>query len=140
MRASILVLGPLLSRYGRAEVSLPGGCAIGSRPVDVHINGMRMLGADIEVVDGFIKAKVDHRLKGTALDLGKITVTGTENLIMAAVLAEGKTVIHNAACEPEVEDLANFLNTLGAHITGAGTSTITIDGVDELSGGSYQIM
>src|SRR3990167_8155788 len=124
MRASILVLGPLLSRYGRAEVSLPGGCAIGSRPVDVHINGMRMLGADIEVVDGFIKAKVDHRLKGTALDLGKITVTGTENLIMAAVLAEGKTVIHNAACEPEVEDLANFLNTLGAHITGAGTSTI----------------
>lgn len=140
MRASILVLGPLLSRYGKAKVSLPGGCAIGSRPVDVHINGMRALGADIEVVDGFICAQVKHRLKGTELNLGKITVTGTENLIMAAVLAEGKTVIHNAACEPEVEDLANFLNTLGAKISGAGTETIEIEGVERLTGGHYHIL
>ncbi|WP_304985806.1 UDP-N-acetylglucosamine 1-carboxyvinyltransferase [Coxiella-like endosymbiont] len=135
MRASILVLGPLLARYGEAEVSLPGGCAIGSRPVDVHIDGMQVLGANVELVDGFIRANVDGRLKGTELNLGKITVTGTENLIMAASLAEGQTIIHNAACEPEVQDLANFLNKMGARISGAGTDTIVIDGVDRLSGG-----
>ena len=140
MRASILVLGPLLSRFGEAEVSLPGGCAIGSRPVDVHIEGMRALGADIELVDGFIRATVNGRLKGAKLNLGKITVTGTENLIMAATLAEGQTVIHNTACEPEVQDLANFLNRMGARILGAGTDTIIIDGVDRLLGGSYHIL
>ncbi len=140
MRASILVLGPLLSRFGSAEVSLPGGCAIGSRPVDVHIDGMRALGAEIEVENGFIRGSVDGRLKGTELNLGKITVTGTENLIMAAVLAEGQTIIHNAACEPEVQDLVNFLNKMGARIDGAGTDTVVIDGVDRLSGGNYAIM
>lgn len=140
MRASILVLGPLLARYGEAEVSLPGGCAIGSRPVDVHIDGMQELGANVELVDGFIRANVDGRLKGTELNLGKITVTGTENLIMAASLAEGQTIIHNAACEPEVQDLANFLNKMGARIFGAGTDTIVIDGVDRLSGGHYHVL
>ena len=141
MRASILVLGPLLSRFGKAEVSLPGGCAIGSRPVEVHIDGMRALGADIELVDGgFIHATVEGRLKGAELNLGKITVTGTENLIMAATLAEGQTIIHNTACEPEVQDLANFLNKMGARISGAGTDRIVIDGVDRLSGGSYSIL
>ncbi|WP_100622834.1 UDP-N-acetylglucosamine 1-carboxyvinyltransferase [Candidatus Coxiella mudrowiae] len=140
MRASILVLGPLLARYGEAEVSLPGGCAIGSRPVDVHIDGMQELGANVELVDGFIRANVDGRLKGTELNLGKITVTGTENLIMAASLAEGQTIIHNAACEPEVQDLANFLNKMGARIFGAGTDTIVIDGVDRLSGGNYHVL
>lgn len=140
MRASILVLGPLLARYGEAEVSLPGGCAIGSRPVDVHIDGMQVLGANVELVDGFIRANVDGRLKGTELNLNKITVTGTENLIMAASLAEGQTIIHNAACEPEVQDLANFLNKMGAQISGAGTDTIVIDGVDRLSGGRYYVL
>jgi len=140
MRASILVLGPLLSRFGEAEVSLPGGCAIGSRPVDVHIKGMRALGAKISVINGFIHGRVKGRLKGAELKLGKITVTGTENLVMAAVLAEGRTVIHQAAREPEVVDLANFLNTLGANISGAGTDTIVIDGVERLKGGSYRVM
>lgn len=140
MRASILVLGPLLARYGEAEVSLPGGCAIGSRPVDVHIDGMQALGANVELIDGFIRASADGRLKGIELNLGKITVTGTENLIMAASLAEGQTIIHNAACEPEVQDLANFLNKMGAQILGAGTDTIVIDGVDRLSGGRYRVL
>ncbi len=140
MRASILVLGPLLTRFGKAEVSMPGGCAIGSRPVDVHIEGLRRLGANIVVENGYIIASVDQRLKGAELNLGKITVTGTENLMMAAVLAEGKTVIYNAAKEPEVPDLANFLNVLGAKITGAGSDTITIVGVERLSGGSYTVM
>ncbi len=141
MRASILVLGPLLSRYGKAEVSLPGGCAIGSRPVDVHIDGMRALGAEVNVVNGFIQAEVKGPcLKGAELNLGKITVTGTENLMMAAALAEGKTIIHNAACEPEVLDLANFLNKMGAKISGAGTDTIEIEGVEHLIGGSYSVM
>lgn len=140
MRASILVLGPLLARYGKAEVSLPGGCAIGSRPVDVHLEGMRALGAHIELENGFIKAHVDGRLKGSELNLGKITVTGTENIIMGAVLAKGRTIIRNAACEPEVEDLAHFLNGLGAQISGAGTETIIVDGVDHLYGGSYNIL
>lgn len=140
MRASILVLGPLLARFGEAEVSLPGGCAIGPRPVDVHIEGMRQLGAEVDVKDGYIKARVHGRLKGRALDLGKITVTGTENLMMAATLAEGQTIIHNAACEPEVLDLANFLNKMGARIQGAGTETIVIDGVSRLFGGQYRVM
>ena len=140
MRASILVLGPLLARFGRAEVSLPGGCAIGSRPVDVHVAGLRAMGADILVENGFIQAKVNGRLTGAELKLGKITVTGTENLMMAASLAEGMTVIYQAAKEPEVVDLAEFMNQLGAKISGAGTDTITIHGVPRLGGGHYQIM
>lgn len=140
MRASIVVLGPLLARFGSAEVSLPGGCAIGPRPVDVHIDGLTQMGASITVSDGYIHASVEKRLKGAELHLGKVTVTGTENLLMAAVLAEGTTVIHNAACEPEVTDLANFLNVLGARIEGAGTSTITIHGVAHLNGGQYRVL
>ncbi|MDP1574097.1 MAG: UDP-N-acetylglucosamine 1-carboxyvinyltransferase [Coxiellaceae bacterium] len=140
MRASIVVLGPLLARFGRAEVSLPGGCAIGSRPVEVHIDGLIKMGADITVSDGYIHASVKGRLKGAILDLPKVTVTGTENLLMAAVLAEGTTVIRNAAQEPEVTDLANFLNHLGAKISGAGTDTITIEGVAHLSGGEYRVL
>ena len=140
MRASIVVLGPLLARFGRAEVSMPGGCAIGSRPVDIHIEGLTQMGAKIIVRDGYIHASVENRLKGAELHLGKVTVTGTENLVMAATLAEGVTVIHNAAREPEVTDLANFLNTLGARIEGAGTSTITIHGVTELHGGDYRVL
>jgi UDP-N-acetylglucosamine 1-carboxyvinyltransferase len=140
MRASVLVLGPLLGRFGHAEVSLPGGCAIGTRPVDQHLKGMRALGADIYVENGYIKAHAKERLKGATIPMDLVTVTGTENIMMAAVLAKGQTIIHNAAREPEVEDLANFLNTLGARIRGAGTSTIIIDGVDDLSGGSYQVL
>lgn len=140
MRASILVLGPLLARFGYAEVSMPGGCAIGSRPVDVHINGICAMGAQVDVVNGFIRARVDGRLKGAHLNLEKVTVTGTENLMMAAVLAEGRTVINNAACEPEVVDLANFLITMGARIEGAGTSTVIIDGVERLHGGRYSVL
>lgn len=139
MRASVLVLGPLLSRFGEAEVSLPGGCAIGSRPVDQHLKGMAAMGADISIENGYIKAKA-KRLHGATIVMDIVTVTGTENIMMAAVLARGQTIIHNAAREPEVEDLANFLNTLGAKITGAGTSTITIEGVDELGGGSYHVL
>lgn len=140
MRASIVVLGPLLARCGRAEVSLPGGCAIGSRPVDIHLEGMRALGAEIEIKDGFIHAQVNGRLRGAELRLDKITVTGTENLLMAATLAEGRTIIRNAAREPEVSDLANFLVTLGANIQGIGTETLVIDGVEELHGGRYRVM
>jgi UDP-N-acetylglucosamine 1-carboxyvinyltransferase len=140
MRASILVLGPLLGRFGEADVSLPGGCAIGTRPVDQHLKGLQAMGAKILVENGYIKAKVKGRLKGTAILMDIVTVTGTENIMMAAVLAEGQTTIHNAACEPEVEDLANFLNTLGAKISGAGTSVITIDGVKELGNGTYQVL
>lgn len=139
MRASVLVLGPLLSRFGHAEVSLPGGCAIGSRPVDQHLKGLQAMGADIHIDNGYIKAK-SGRLKGATIVMDIATVTGTENIMMAAVLAKGQTLIHNAAREPEVEDLANFLNALGAKISGAGTSTITIDGVDELNSGSYHVM
>jgi UDP-N-acetylglucosamine 1-carboxyvinyltransferase len=140
MRASILVLGPLLTRYGMADVSLPGGCAIGARPVDIHIKGMRAMGADINVENGYIKAKVKGRLQGAKLLLDIVTVTGTENLMMAATLAKGTTIIKNAAQEPEVVDLAHFLNNLGAKITGAGTDTIIIDGVDELNGGTYSVL
>jgi len=140
MRASVLVLGPLLGRFGRAEVSLPGGCAIGTRPVDQHLKGMQALGADISVENGYIRATAKSRLRGANIVMDIVTVTGTENVMMAAVLAEGQTVIHNAAREPEVEDLANFLNILGAKISGVGTSTLVIDGVDSLSGGAYQVL
>lgn len=140
MRASILVLGPLLSRFGEAYVSLPGGCAIGTRPVDQHIKGLIAMGADITVENGYIKAKSKKRLQGTTVVMDIVTVTGTENIMMAAALAKGQTIIHNAAHEPEVTDLANFLNTIGAKITGAGTSTIVIEGVNELSGGSYHVL
>lgn len=140
MRASIVVLGPLLAKFGRATVSLPGGCAIGSRPVDFHINGLMKMGADIVVENGYIKAEVKGRLKGARITFDIVSVTGTENLMMAAVLAEGTTVLENAACEPEVEDLGNFLNMLGARITGLGTKTITIEGVESLSGGSYTVL
>lgn len=140
MRASILVLGPLLARYGQAQVSLPGGCSIGSRPVDVHLKGMEALGAKIEVINGFVHASVQGRLIGAEVDLGKITVTGTENILMAAVLAKGKTTIYNAAREPEVGDLARFLNVLGAKISGIDTNTLVIEGVDSLGGGCYSVM
>ena len=131
MRASILVLGPLLARFGEAHVSLPGGCAIGTRPVDIHINGLIKMGADITVEGGFIHAKAT-RLKGCRLVLEQITVTGTENLLMAATLAEGTTIIENAAKEPEVTDLALFLNAMGAKITGIGTDVLIIEGVESL--------
>jgi UDP-N-acetylglucosamine 1-carboxyvinyltransferase len=131
MRASILVLGPLLARFGEAHVSLPGGCAIGTRPVDIHLNGLMKMGAEITVEGGFIHAKVD-RLKGARLVLEQVTVTGTENLLMAATLASGTTIIENAAREPEVTDLAYFLNAMGAKITGIGTDVLTIQGVDKL--------
>ncbi len=140
MRASIVVLGPLLARCGKAEVSLPGGCAIGPRPVDIHLEGMRALGAEIVIKNGFIHAQVNGRLRGAELTLEKITVTGTENLLMAATLAEGRTIIRNAAREPEVSDLANFLITLGAHIEGVGTDTLVIEGRENLAGGSYSVM
>lgn len=132
MRASIIVLGPLLARYGKAEVSLPGGCAIGSRPVDIHLKGLEAMGADIRVENGYIHASCE-RLKGTRLVLDMVTVTGTENLMMAATLAEGITVIENAAREPEVSDLAGFLNELGAKISGIGSDTLTIEGVESLA-------
>ena len=131
MRASILVLGPLLARFGEAHVSLPGGCAIGTRPVDIHLSSLEKMGTEIRVEQGYIHAKVD-RLKGCRLVLDKITVTGTENLLMAATLAEGETIIENAAREPEVTDLANFLNKLGAKIKGIGTDILTIQGVKSL--------
>lgn len=139
MRASILVLGPMLARYGKSDVSLPGGCAIGSRPVNLHINGLRAMGAEIEVEGGYIRARA-KRLKGTRLFMDMVTVTGTENLLMAATLAEGTTVIENAAREPEVVDLANFLVSMGAKIEGQGSDTITVEGVDELGGCDYSIL
>jgi UDP-N-acetylglucosamine 1-carboxyvinyltransferase len=141
MRASILVLGPLLARFGRADVSLPGGCAIGTRPVDLHLKALKAMGADISVKNGYIKARCKKgRLQGRVLVFDTVTVTGTENILMAAALAEGTTVIKNAAREPEVVDLANFLIQMGAKISGAGTATIEIDGVESLGGGSYAVM
>ena len=140
MRASVLVLGPLLTKCGRAEVSLPGGCAIGARPVDLHIEGLRQMGAHIVVENGYIKASVDGRLQGAHLLMDTVSVTGTENLMMAATLAEGVTVIENAAREPEVIDLARFLNTLGADVRGAGTDTLEIHGVKRLRGGEYRVL
>ncbi len=139
MRASILVLGPLLARYGEAEVSLPGGCAIGARPVDMHLSGLEAMGADIEVDQGYIKAKVG-RLKGARIVMDQVTVTGTENLMMAASLADGTTVIENAAREPEVVDLANFIIAMGGKIENAGTDTITIRGVENLQGCDYSVL
>ena len=139
MRASILVLGPLLSRYGQAQVSLPGGCTIGSRPVDLHLKGLSAMGAEIEVNEGYIHAS-SRRLHGAYINFDQVTVTGTENLMMAATLADGRTVIENAAREPEVTDLAQCLNTMGAKITGAGTSRIEIEGVKQLNGARYDIL
>ena len=140
MRASILVLGPLLTRYGKAEVALPGGCAIGSRPVNLHISALKAMGADIVVEDGYIKASVDGQLKGTNIFMDLVTVTGTENVMMAATLADGQTIIENAAREPEVVDLANCLVKMGADIQGQGTDTIVINGVKDLFGCSYSVM
>lgn len=141
MRASILVLGPLLARFGKADVSLPGGCAIGTRPVDLHLKALKSMGAEITVKNGFIKARCKRgRLQGRPLLFDTVTVTGTENILMAAVLAEGTTIIKNAAREPEVVDLANFLTQMGAKISGAGTATIEVEGVEALTGGSYSVM
>ncbi|UXI67491.1 UDP-N-acetylglucosamine 1-carboxyvinyltransferase [Tahibacter amnicola] len=139
MRASILVLGPLLARYGEASVSLPGGCAIGSRPVDLHIKGLQALGADVSVENGYIRARA-KRLKGARINMDIVTVTGTENIMMAAVLAQGTTIIENAAQEPEVVDLANCLNAMGAKVEGAGTATLVIEGVDRLHGTDYEVL
>jgi UDP-N-acetylglucosamine 1-carboxyvinyltransferase len=140
MRASILVLGPLLAKFGKADVSLPGGCAIGSRPVDLHLRGLEQMGADIKVENGYIRATNGGGLKGAHILMDQVTVTGTENLMMAATLAEGTTVIENAAREPEVVDLANYLNKMGAKITGIGTATIEIEGVQSLHGTEYNIL
>jgi len=139
MRASILVLGPLLARFGEAEVSLPGGCAIGSRPVNLHIKGLEAMGAEITIDGGYIKARAP-RLKGARIFMDMVSVTGTENLMMAATLADGTTVIENAAREPEVIDLANCLNSMGARVSGAGTDMITIEGVPRLAGGRHTII
>lgn len=139
MRASIVVLGPLLARYGQARVSLPGGCAIGPRPVDLHIRGLVAMGAEITVENGYINAKTSGRLQAADILFDTVTVTGTENIMMAATLAKGTTVLRNAAKEPEVQDLANFLNTLGAKISGAGSDIIEIEGVERLSGGTYAV-
>jgi len=140
MRASILVLGPMLARFGEANVSFPGGCAIGSRPVDIHLRGLEAMGATIEVDEGYIRAKCDGRLKGAHFFMDIVTVGGTENLLMAAVLADGKTVLENAAREPEIVDLAHCLCAMGAKIEGIGTDTLTIEGVEELSGCQYDVM
>jgi len=140
MRASILVLGPLLARFGHAEVSLPGGCAIGARPVNLHIQGLKLMGADIVVENGYIIARNSGRLKGATIFMDTVSVTGTENLMMAAALADGTTIIENAAREPEIVDLANCLNSMGAKVSGAGSDTLTITGVDKLHGARYSVM
>ena len=139
MRASILVLGPLVARFGRADVSLPGGCAIGSRPVNLHIDGLRRMGAEIRVENGYIRARAG-RLHGAQIVMDLVTVTGTENLMMAAALADGETVLENAAREPEVVDLANCLISMGARIRGAGTDTIVVEGVDRLGSTDYPVL
>jgi len=139
MRASVLVLGALLARFGKARVSLPGGCAIGPRPINLHLAGLQAMGAEIDLVEGYVVAKAS-RLSGTRLLFDTVTVTGTENLMMAATLAKGTTVLENAACEPEVEDLARLLQKMGARIEGAGTSTITIEGVEDLTGAPHRII
>ncbi|WP_300524952.1 UDP-N-acetylglucosamine 1-carboxyvinyltransferase [Alcanivorax sp.] len=140
MRASILVLGPMVAHFGKASVSLPGGCAIGSRPVDIHLRGLEAMGADIEVANGYVHASVEGRLKGARIVMDTVTVTGTENLMMAAALAEGTTYLENAAREPEVVDLADFINTMGGKVSGAGTDTITIEGVERLHGGHHEVI
>ncbi len=139
MRASILVLGPLVARCGRADVSLPGGCAIGARPVNIHVAGLQAMGADIHIEGGYIRARAS-RLRGARLVLETVTVTGTENLMMAAALADGETIIENAAREPEVVDLANFINAMGGKIRGAGTDTIVVEGVERLGGTHYDVL
>src|SRR5512135_3150970 len=139
MRASILVLGPLVARYGSADVSLPGGCAIGARPVNIHVAGLQAMGADVHIENGYIKARAG-RLTGARIVLETVTVTGTENLMMAACLAQGRTILENAAREPEVVDLAQFLNSMGAKVSGHGTDTIVIDGVESLHGTSYDVL
>jgi len=139
MRASILVLGPLVARYGQAEVSLPGGCAIGARPVNLHIEGLRALGADIAIDGGYIRARAG-RLRGARIAFDTVTVTGTENLLMAAVLARGETILENAAREPEVVDLARYLTAMGARIEGVGTSTISVEGVERLEGCEHRVV
>jgi UDP-N-acetylglucosamine 1-carboxyvinyltransferase len=139
MRASILVLGPLVARFGKADVSLPGGCAIGARPVNIHVAGLQAMGADISIEGGYIRARAG-RLKGARLVLDTVTVTGTENLMMAAALADGETVLENAAREPEVVDLANFLIAMGAKIKGAGTDKIVVQGVEKLRGTTYEVL
>jgi UDP-N-acetylglucosamine 1-carboxyvinyltransferase len=140
MRASILVLGPMLGRFGQANVSFPGGCAIGSRPVDIHLRGLEAMGALIDVDAGYIRATVDGRLRGAHIFMDTVTVGGTENLLMAAVLAKGTTILENAAREPEVVDLANCLNAMGANVRGIGTDTLTINGVSRLGGCHYNVM
>ncbi len=140
MRASILVLGPLLARFGEADVSLPGGCAIGSRPVDLHIKGMQAMGADITVTDGYVKARAKNGLKGARICMDIVSVGATENLLMAATLAKGTTILENAAREPEVVDVANYLIAMGAKISGAGTGVITIEGVDKLIGAHHEVL
>ncbi len=140
MRASILVLGPMVAHFGEAQVALPGGCAIGSRPVDLHIRGLEAMGARIKVEDGYIKAKVDGRLQGARIFFDIVTVTGTENLLMAAVLAEGETILENAAREPEIVDLAECLIAMGARIEGHGTDTIRVQGVEKLHGCVYSVV
>jgi len=140
MRASVLVLGPLLARFGAAKVSLPGGCAIGTRPIDLHLKALEAMGAEIDLQDGYIHAKVASRLKGAVINFEKISVGATENILMAACLAEGKTVLHNAACEPEICDLAYCLQAMGAEIQGIGTDTITVTGVEALHGAHHTVI
>lgn len=140
MRASVLVLGPLLARHGKAKVSLPGGCAIGTRPVDMHLKALEELGAEIELDQGYVNARVNGRLRGAEITFDKVSVGATENLLMAASLAEGRTVIHNAAREPEISDLAYCLNAMGAQITGIGSDELTIEGVDRLHAATHQVM
>ena len=140
MRASFLVMGPLLARFGRAEVSLPGGCAIGARPVDQHLKGFAAMGADIDMRDGYVRASTPRGLKGTEFEMDVVTVGGTENLMMAAALAEGRTVLKRAAREPEVVDLGEFLNAMGARVSGHGTATIEIEGVERLGGAQHAVM
>lgn len=140
MRASIWALGPLVARFGQGQVSLPGGCAIGARPVDLHIHGLEQLGATITLEDGYVKANVDGRLKGAHIVMDKVSVGATITIMCAATLAEGKTVLDNAAREPEIVDTADFLNKLGAKISGAGTDTITIEGVERLGGGKHAVV
>ncbi|MGM1175646.1 UDP-N-acetylglucosamine 1-carboxyvinyltransferase [Serratia marcescens] len=140
MRASIWALGPLVARFGRGQVSLPGGCAIGARPVDLHITGLEQLGAEIKLEEGYVKASVEGRLKGAHIVMDKVSVGATVTIMSAATLATGTTVIENAAREPEIVDTANFLNTLGAKISGAGSDKITIEGVERLDGGVYRVL
>ncbi len=142
MRASVLVLGPLLARFGKAKVSLPGGCAIGTRPIDLHLEALKLLGAQVSLEAGYVVARAPQggRLKGAAVNFNKVTVTGTENVMMAAALAEGETVINNAAREPEITDLAELLNRMGARVRGAGTPAITIEGVEQLGGAEHTII